>query len=987
MKEYNKSISIIIPCSSEDDCLNKSIDSILNSSLKNFEVLLVGDIEELEEYKDDKIKYYKEDGKRINKIIRGIKEANNELISILLPGDKVSVDFYRSMLSLELKEKSDIVISNYLEEDSNGVRFINNLLSEPLNNIIRDNVFKAYFTNEGLNNEWNYLGNRLVKKAVYEKIIDKLVDSDDFILFNTLLFLESKKISKIENDFLIVPNELSDSYSIEELNENFSKLESILKEKKILDDYKGNIQNWKNFYYQRNESRLKRKDLDEFNPNYKKINDFDYYYTVKTVWNDGFEKIKKAICDESIKCVSFDIFDTLVYRPFLNPTDLFSIVDKFFRQWTNNRTAMEFTKMRVDSEKLTREIKAKTNPKSQEVTLDEIYETFGKRYRVDDDLKEKLKKKEIEEEIRYCLVRHSAHELYELAKYLGKKVICTSDMYLPSDVLKKILDKNDYEEIDKIYVSAEYDITKAQGDLYNFVVKDNGLKPNEVIHIGDNYVSDFEHAKEANLNAYHLPKASDVFFNKKYTNYLSAILDSSLPFWIDNANSMCFLGVRTMVAVVANMYFDNPYRSFNDKSDFNSDPYLIGYYCLGMYMFGLTKWMLDDMQKHDYNKIVFMARDGYLPIQCYKLLKRLYKKQPKEEYLYISRKALIPVIIQDKMDFYKLTETLSVESVTPMQLVGYIDTLINFDEDKFRKLCSMNGINPDKKMTGIEEFNLLMDLVINNFYDKEKQTKNLKILTDYFRKMYGHNSATFDIGYSARPSFYISSLLGEPIDTYFCNINHSEALRHAEMGGFRLKTFFDGKPTMIGHAYEMMVSALAPSTIKYDIVDGKVKEVFEEYYSSSTFEFAMNTMQEAAIDFVSTLINVFEEDINTLYFQNYYISLPFQAYLNSSREIDKYPFSSVIFEDDLSMGGLKKMIKVWQEELYFKNQTNLSTLYNLEAEDEDFNLGRLSYHSKVELKDESKFKRLLFYILFDKETFHRRMNDVKNKIKKKFKRK
>ena len=52
-----------------------------------------------------------------------------------------------------------------------------------------------------------------------------------------------------------------------------------------------------------------------------------------------------------------------------------------------------------------------------------------------------------------------------------------------------------------------------------------------------------------------------------------------------------------MIAVVANKYFDNPFRTFNRESDFNIDPYLIGYYAVGMYKFGVTNWLLRETVK------------------------------------------------------------------------------------------------------------------------------------------------------------------------------------------------------------------------------------------------------------------------------------------------------------------------------------------------------------------------------------------------------
>ena len=259
----------------------------------------------------------------------------------------------------------------------------------------------------------------------------------------------------------------------------------------------------------------------------------------------------------------------------------------------------------------------------------------------------------------------------------------------------------------------------------------------------------------------------------------------------------------------------------------------------------------------------------------------------------------------------------------------------------------------------------------------------LKKYRKYFKDIFGEHSATFDIGYSARPEMFLSNLLKTPIDTYFCNINHSEAQRHAQIGGFKLKTFFDAKPTTTGHAYEMMLSALAPSCIGYDLSGDKVTPIFEKYENTYTVEFAMTTMQKAAEDFVTDMVEIFKDDIDVIYYQNYYISLPFMAYINSSKEIDKMPFSSVIFEDNVGLGEPLKMVTNWTKDLSLRNQATMDNLFNIDNDISEF-LGEneLVYNSTVDLKDRNKFIRLIYYTLFDKKTLQRRIGDIcyKNKI-------
>ena len=48
---------------------------------------------------------------------------------------------------------------------------------------------------------------------------------------------------------------------------------------------------------------------------------------------------------------------------------------------------------------------------------------------------------------------------------------------------------------------------------------------------------------------------------------------------------------------------------------------------------------------------------------------------------------------------------------------------------------------------------------------------NLSKLKTYFDKFYENKSATFDVGYSARPELFLSNLCKKPIDTFFLNVN------------------------------------------------------------------------------------------------------------------------------------------------------------------------------------------------------------------------
>ena len=93
-----------------------------------------------------------------------------------------------------------------------------------------------------------------------------------------------------------------------------------------------------------------------------------------------------------------------------------------------------------------------------------------------------------------------------------------------------------------------------------------------------------------------------------------------------------------MIAMIANRYFDNPFRGFDPHSDFNADPYFVGYYPLGMHIFGLTTWLQRSLNSRSYERVHFLARDGYLPLRAYELFRNLGKSAPAARYAYASTK-------------------------------------------------------------------------------------------------------------------------------------------------------------------------------------------------------------------------------------------------------------------------------------------------------------------------------------------------------------
>ena len=1012
----NKKLSIVVPNYNNEKYLKKCIECLLQQTYKNVEIIVVNDgskgksDEIMATYSDNpKIKYVKHD---VNKglfqaRLTGASNATGDYITFLDADDYVSIDYYRTMMRKAEETNSDMVISRMALEYDSGKQIEYKLFEKHFESLNGKECIDQYFKQKGLDFSWHTIWNKIYSKKLWDKaakhygdIKEKLVMTEDFA-FSTVLFYYCTKITQVQNDRIfycqhdVTSTSIQDitfskaEKNIHDMNVSFTFVENFMKKVGIYDKYKEQFNEWKHLYANQHRNNVKRAKklskaekekiyniIDEFCDDKSKIYNADFFYTIEVKYNDKLEKIKQLIASPKIKCVSFDIFDTLITRPFYEPLDMFRIMDKDYRELTHNDVGINFSKIRVISENICRENKRKTDPECQEVTLDEIYDTIHTQYEISKDVLEKLKKKECEYEIRFCKRRDTIHELYELALDMGKKVIFTSDMYLPEDVIVKILKENGYTEYTKLYLSSTVKKIKWTGDLYRHVFKDMGLEPGEMIHMGDNFESDYKRAKELGINSIHIPKTIDVMTKTNYTNNLAQPLIKSLPFWRDNAESIRFMGIRCMMAVVANKLFDNPFKTFDHRTDFNSDPYLIGYYALGMYVYGVTKWILDETNDR-YDKVSFMARDGYLILESYKIMKELYSNPAVEEYLYVSRKALIPVMIVDKLDFYKLSEIIEIQTHSPKNVIKYVKNILDIDEEKLEKLCKEQNISYTKKFQNNEEFNRYIKILVDNFYDEARHKEKREKLKEYFNKIMGDKPATFDVGYSGRPEFYLTHLCGKSIDTLFLNINRDDALEYSKVGNFKLKTYFEAKPTATGNAYELLFSKLAPSCIGYNITEKGVEPVFEKYENSYQVEQMVGIMQKAAIEFVSDIINIFKQDTDILYYQDYYITLPIMSYFNSATRLDKRPLDAVEFEDTIRTNKREKMIDSMQEDLNHKNQRTINDLYNnATIWNKSQKVGKLDYNPTVDLNGRNKFVRLLYYALFDRTTLKRRIRDT-----------
>ena len=171
-----------------------------------------------------------------------------------------------------------------------------------------------------------------------------------------------------------------------------------------------------------------------------------------------------------VKCIGFDVFDTMLLRPFMNPTDLFAYLEE-------KESSPGFHRERINAERRARkEIR-------NEINIDEIYSVIDERFRY-------LKDKEIDTEYTFSTADPDIKKIYDRIADLGIEVVIVSDMYISGECISRMLEKNGYSGYRKVYVSNEHGVNKHTGELFSVILKDLDMRPDEMLFVGDNVRSD-----------------------------------------------------------------------------------------------------------------------------------------------------------------------------------------------------------------------------------------------------------------------------------------------------------------------------------------------------------------------------------------------------------------------------------------------------------------------------------------------------------------
>lgn len=353
----------------------------------------------------------------------------------------------------------------------------------------------------------------------------------------------------------------------------------------------------------------------------KRVNNLFWEYNTD---NDMDKIIEQTIKFEPLKlnlpCLySYDIFDTLIARKGVEPISIFYYVKE--KMDTNKYDYPKylidnFPKIRKNAELNVREYYNRTinerNDTKCEIKLVEIYDRIKSLYNITDEAASALMDLEIEGELENVIpIKKNIDTLKEQLKKKNK-VILISDMYLPEEIIKKMLDLADpiLGELD-LYLSSTLGYQKSKKTLYLEVYKKYGIHYNfkKWIHTGDNEHSDNKMAKSLNIETIKIDKL-------EFNNYEKELVKK-----INTYDAYLVAGLLAR------------FRDNHPKIKAN---FAYGY--VSLLFVPYIYWAIHDSINNNYENAYFISRDGHHLKKIADKIIEIEKLNINTKYIYASRK-------------------------------------------------------------------------------------------------------------------------------------------------------------------------------------------------------------------------------------------------------------------------------------------------------------------------------------------------------------
>jgi hypothetical protein len=250
------------------------------------------------------------------------------------------------------------------------------------------------------------------------------------------------------------------------------------------------------------------------------------------------------------------------------------------------------------------------------------------------------------------------------ARRAGQRLVFLSDTTLPAEAVAAVLRDGGYGGAVEVLTSADIRRNKASGRLFAYALETIGVTADQVLHIGDDPVSDIRRAREQGITTWQIPRPWPPPEPESISRQ-----DPLLRLTHSHRRSRAAAPPSEATTLA---------RSAS------------------LLLIGFTLFVLAEARRRGINRIFFLARDGHIPLALARRLVARSGQAVELQYLEVSRQAIaIPALAND---LPRLAEVVG-DSLLDRPLRSALGWLGIGDSVTTGLLRSV-GIDPDLRLTG-----------------------------------------------------------------------------------------------------------------------------------------------------------------------------------------------------------------------------------------------------------------------------------------------
>lgn len=453
-------------------------------------------------------------------------------------------------------------------------------------------------------------------------------------------------------------------------------------------------------------------------------------------------QLEAMIADPSVKIIAFDIFDTLLVRPLLDP----DYVKRLLHAEHEQMGSLDFHETRMFSESRARELKG------ADVDIHDIYRHMATLSPTPIEAD-----REIALEIASVRPRHEVQALLEYARQKGKRVVLASDMFLPRDVIKNMLERCSIRGWDALYLSSDIGVRKDSGKLYQHILNKENIAPGQMVMIGDNERSDFQIPTDMGIGTIHVLRPVSMM---RAMPRLSNLIPDAQTAPVADQFLFGAIAIRNFSPI--------SYPGFLPDAMFGTSARAIGYSLLGPIVATFSEWLVEQAQEHGIDRLYFLAREGKFLKMAYDAWTDGQSLNVKSDYLLVSRRAVTVPCLRTMQDILNIASSNDFFGASmAVFLSERFGTMLDeqtWTECEHRKLWIRN--DPLRIANGnIDHIRPFLEYVAPHIFKTADIERNNAL--KYYQSMplvSNDKAAVVDVGYSATIQKYLIKLLDHQID-------------------------------------------------------------------------------------------------------------------------------------------------------------------------------------------------------------------------------